>query len=139
MTPMPKRRRQPEAALQRTVLDHIAWRGQPNLFAMHYPVGGWRSPAVAAIFKSLGVVAGVPDVLIIYGGHCFALELKTARGRLTPTQIETQARMRTAGATVATAVELDAALEQLEQWGLLRSNVATRKASSLFAPYGARS
>ena len=139
MTPMPKRRQHLEQRLQKAVLEHLAWRGVHGLFAFHYPAGGWRSPVEAAIFKSLGVVAGIPDILIIYDGHCFALELKTARGRLTPTQAETQTKMRAAGATVATAVELDAALEQLEQWGLLRSNVAIWKASSLLASHGARS
>jgi hypothetical protein len=123
------RRKQPEAALQRAVLKHLAWRGVPGLFVFHYPAGGWRSPIEAAIFKSLGVVAGVPDILIIHCGHVFALELKTTHGRLTQTQIETQMRMRAAGATVGTAIEIDAALEQLERWELLRPDVSVRRAS----------
>lgn len=121
---MPRRR--PEQQLQKTVLEHLAWRGMRGLFAFHYPAGGWRSPVEAAIFKSLGVVAGIPDILIIHNGHCFALELKTAHGRLTQIQIETQARLRAAGATVATAIELDGALERLEEWGLLRSDISRR-------------
>jgi hypothetical protein len=114
------RRAYPEQQLQRAVLGHLAWRAMPGAWWCHYPAGGWRSPIEAAIFRSLGVVAGVPDLLIVYCGQLYALELKTAHGHLTQTQIETQRRMRTAGATVATAVELDAALERLEQWGLLR-------------------
>jgi hypothetical protein len=121
-------RRRPEQELQRAVLDHLAWRGVRNLFVCHYPAGGWRSPVEAAIFKSLGVVAGVPDLLIVCDGRCFALELKTAHGRLTPTQIDTQTRMRAAGAIVATAVEIDAALDILEGWGLLRPNVSNQLA-----------
>src|SRR5882757_7107326 len=104
-------RRRPEQQLQKAVLEHLAWRGVRNLFVCHYSAGGWRSPIEAAIFKSLGVVAGIPDIIIIHDGHCFALELKTAHGHLTPIQTETQQRMRAAGATVATAVEIDAALE----------------------------
>jgi hypothetical protein len=123
---MSSRRRQPEAQLQRAVLEHLRWRGVPGLFVFHYPAGGWRSPVEAAIFKSLGVVAGVPDLLIICDSRCFGLELKTGQGRLTPTQIDTQARMRAAGATVGTAIEIDAALKLLEQWGLLRSDVSKR-------------
>jgi hypothetical protein len=34
--------------------------------------------------------------------------------------------MRAAGATVATAVEIDAALAQLEQWQLLRPNISNQ-------------
>jgi hypothetical protein len=115
--------------LQKAVLEHLAWRGVRGVFAFHYPARGWRSAVEAAIFKSLGVVAGIPDIIIIYNGHCFALELKTEHGRLTPTQIETQTRMRAAGATVGTAVEIDAALEWLEEWGLLRSSREQRRAS----------
>jgi hypothetical protein len=122
-------RRRPEQQLQKAVLEHLAWRGGRGLFAFHYPAGGWRSPVEAAIFKSLGVIAGIPDIIVIHNGRCFALELKTAHGRLTPTQIDTQERMRTAGATVGTAVEIDAALERLEEWGLLRPSREQRRAS----------
>jgi hypothetical protein len=101
----------------------------PGLFVFHYPAGGWRSPVEAAIFKSLGVIAGIPDIIIIHDGHCYGLELKTEHGRLTQIQLETQERMRAAGATVSTAIELDAALEQLERWGLLRPDVSVRRAS----------
>lgn len=123
------RRQRPEQQIQKAVLEHLGWRGTPGIFAFHYPAGGWRSPVEAAIFKLLGVVAGVPDILILHDGHCFGLELKTEHGHLTGTEISTQERMRTAGATVATAVGLDAALEQLEQWGLLRPDVSVRRAS----------
>src|SRR5262249_19802389 len=126
---MSPHRRQPEAQLQRAVLEHLRWRGVPGLFVFHYPAGGWRSPVEAAILKSLGVIAGVPDVLIVYQGQLYALELKTVHRRLTATQAETQERLRAAGAIVATAVEIDAALERLEQWGLLRPNVSNQLAT----------
>ena len=70
-----------------------------------------------------------PDILILHEGRLFALELKTEHGRLTSNQLETQARMHKAGATVATAIELDAALEQLERWELLRPDISVRRAS----------
>jgi hypothetical protein len=111
------------------VLSHLAWRGVADLFVAHYPAGGWRSPTEAAIFRGLGTVPGVPDLLIVHAGHLYCLELKAAGGRLTDIQLATQARLRAAGATVATAVELDAALAQLEQWKLLRPDVSARRAS----------
>jgi hypothetical protein len=120
------KRRRPEQELQKAVLQHLAWRGARDIFVFHYPAGGWRSSAEAAIFKSLGVVAGIPVPLIIRNGHIFALKLKTADGHLTSTQIDTQEGMRAAGAAVGTAVEIDAALERLEQWGLLRPDVSMR-------------
>jgi hypothetical protein len=126
------RRHQPEAQLQRAVIDHLRWRGIPGLCAFHYPAGGWRSPIEARILKGLSVVAGIPDLLILHQGHLYGLELKTAHGRCgrrpTPTQVETQARMQAAGATVATAIGIGAAVERLEEWGLLRPNAANRLA-----------
>jgi hypothetical protein len=87
-------RRRPEQQLQRAVIDHIAWRAHPDAFAFHYPAGGWRSPIEAAILKSIGTIAGIPDIVI--------------------------ERLRRAGATVVTAFGLDQALAQLVRWDLLR-------------------
>jgi hypothetical protein len=112
-------RAQPEAAIQRAVFEHLAWRGVKGLFAFHPPNGGARRPIEAAILKGLGVVAGVPDVIIVNAGQVYGLELKREGGRLTPIQLETQQAMRTAGAHIATAAGIDAALAQLKQWGLL--------------------
>jgi len=113
-------RTRPEQDLQRSVSDHLQWRGVLKLFWCHYPAGGHRSPIEAKIFRSLGVVPGVPDLLLVQSSEPFALELKSEHGRLTPIQIETQDRMRVAGVTVATVAGIDAALKQLSEWELLR-------------------
>jgi hypothetical protein len=110
----------PEQGIQRAIVDHLRWRAVPGVFALHVPLGGYRRPIEAAIFKSIGVVAGVPDIIIIYGGQCFGLELKADRGRLTNVQRDVHERMREAGALVAVAHGIDAALAQLTEWRLLR-------------------
>jgi hypothetical protein len=114
------RRQRPEQVLQRSVIEHLRWRGQSNIFFMHHPAGGWRSPVEAMVLKGLGVTPGVPDILIIRDGKIFGLELKSENGRLTPTQIDCHERMRRAGATVGTAHGIDAALEWLEAHALLK-------------------
>ena len=81
--------RRPEQTLQRAVVEHLRWRGAAGLFAFHCPNGGWRSAIEARVFKSLGVIAGIPDLILIHGGQVFGLELKAEGGRLSPTQIET--------------------------------------------------
>jgi hypothetical protein len=43
MGPAVTRRRQPEVADQRAVIQHNAWRARPDVFAFHVPNGGWRS------------------------------------------------------------------------------------------------
>jgi hypothetical protein len=113
-------KRRPEQQLQRAVLEHLAWRGVPNLWWCHVPNGGYRTAVEAAIFKSLGLIPGVPDLLLVYRGQTYGLELKTQGGRLSPTQIATHEWMRQAGAIVETANGIDEALACLELWQLLR-------------------
>jgi hypothetical protein len=118
------RRAQPEQQIQKALFTHIRARAQPGVFAFHVPNGGYRRKTEAAIMKGLGVVAGVPDVICIYRGRVYALELKSERGRLSPKQSETIAALVRAGAYTCVATGLDEALKQLEQWQLLRGAIA---------------
>jgi hypothetical protein len=123
------RRARPEQQIQRAVLEHLAWRGVPGLWWCHVPNGGYRTAVEATIFKSLGLIPGVPDLLLVHGGRLYALELKVESGRLSPTQVETHERMRQAGAIVATAQGIDEALAWLELWQLVRRKATGRLAS----------
>jgi hypothetical protein len=113
-------RKHPEQAIQRAIFEHLAWRAVPDCFYFHVPNGGYRKSIEAAILKTLGVVAGIPDVLILHNGRCYALELKAEGGRATPKQLEAIAAMEAAGAYCAIAEGLDRALAVLTSWGLLR-------------------
>ena len=117
----------PEQQIQRAVFEHLAIRGAPAMFAFHPANGGWRSHVEAAILKGVGVRAGVPDIIAIKGGRCYALELKASGGRLTPVQRDAHAALVAAGATVAVAYGLDDALARLEAWGLLRGSCQGRR------------
>jgi len=121
---MRRGRARPEDKIQRAIFQHLKARKAPGTFAFHVPNGGKRKPIEAAILKGLGVVAGVPDIIAIRAGHAYGLELKAEDGRATVKQIETIAAMEKAGATVALAVGLDAAINQLEEWGLLTGKAA---------------
>jgi hypothetical protein len=116
--------RRPEDAIQRAVFQHLRARGAPNVFAFHPANGGYRKPVEAAILKGLGVVAGVPDVIAIHKGRCYAMELKAEGGRPTETQLATIAAMEAAGAFTAIAEGLNRALAILEAWGLLRGRAS---------------
>jgi hypothetical protein len=119
-----RRRRSPEATIQRAVFAHLRARGAPGVFAFAVPNGGYRKPVEAAILKGLGVVAGVPDVIVIHQGRVYGLELKTADGRTTDRQHETLDAMRRAGAYCCIAHGLDDAIITLEAWGLLRGRAS---------------
>jgi hypothetical protein len=71
----------------------------------HYPAGGWRSPREAAIFKSMGVQDGVPDLQLplACGGYVGGWwELKAGRNQLTPNQIDKHTLLRGFGHYVNT-------------------------------------
>lgn len=123
------RARVPEETIHRAVVDVLARAAMPDIAWTHMPAGEARAKGVAGKLKGMGVKAGWPDLLIVKGGRLYGLELKTEsgrgpaegrRGRLSPAQVAAHAVLRAAGAEVAVAYGLDAALDQLAHWGVLR-------------------
>jgi len=109
-----------ESTIQQTVVRHLKLRGIAGLVWFHPANGGARSKAEAGRFRAEGVVAGVPDLVLLAAGRAYFLELKADKGRLSPAQSDMQKRIAVAGGLVATAYGLDAALAQLATWGLIR-------------------
>jgi hypothetical protein len=109
-----------EQNIQQAICANLAVRAATGIFWWHHPAGGYRSRIEAAIMKSMGAKAGLPDVLILRGGQLYGIELKAPGGRLSPAQQACHEALKAAGAKVAGAIGLDKAIEQLEQWQLLR-------------------
>ena len=63
------RRQRPEQAIQRALIQHLGARGVAGLVYLHPANGGARSAVEGAIFKSLGVVPGAPDLLLWHEGR----------------------------------------------------------------------
>jgi len=116
--------RRPEQQAHQALVMHLRQRGVPGLVFLHPANGGWRRPVEAAIFKSLGVRAGAPDLLIYYAGRSYALELKAPGGKATENQLKFLDDLDAAGVITCISEGLDAALSVLEAWGLLRGAVA---------------
>lgn len=53
-----------EQVIQRAVCQHLRQRSANGVVWWHTPNGGRRSPIEAAIFKGLGVCAGVSDLIL---------------------------------------------------------------------------
>jgi len=117
---MSRRRQQPEAQIQRAIVQHYRARAAYGVFMFAVPNGGFRRKVEAAILQATGTVAGVPDTIWIKDGQVFALELKAPGGRPTESQLATIAEMERAGAYCCIAEGLDRALSVLVAWGLLR-------------------
>jgi hypothetical protein len=116
------RRARTEQAIQQAIFQHIQVRGVRGLVAFHVPNGGARRPIEARIFKSLGVRAGVSDLIAVHDAKVYALEIKAPGGRPTASQLEFIADMEAAGAHCCIAEGLDRALAVLEQWGILKGH-----------------
>jgi len=114
------RRAQPEQQVQRAVIDHLHWRARPGVWFCHLANGGARSRIESAIFRSLGVRPGAPDLLIVADGKAHFLELKAPGRKLSPTQTACHASLQRAGATVETADNIDTALAFLARMGVMR-------------------
>lgn len=110
-----------EEAIHRAVVGYLARAARRGVFWTHLPSGEARHPAVGGKLRGLGLKAGLPDLLLIRDGQAYGLELKRERGgRLSPAQRETQSRLREAGMVVATANGLDAAIDVLKLWEMVR-------------------
>lgn len=109
-----------EAQIQASIVRQLAHRAPKDCVWFHVPNGGSRHPIEARKLKGQGVMAGVPDLVIVHAGKIYGLELKSnRRGRLSRSQTGMHERMRAAGAQIATAWGVDEALDQLKAWGLL--------------------
>lgn len=123
--------KRPEQQMQRQVFAHIRARAFPGVFAFCVPNGVNSSARIGGIMKSMGVVAGVPDICIIHRATSHFLELKAGRNKPTQQQKDVMDMLALAGARVAVAHSLDEALYTLECWGILRRDHAAR--NTIFA------
>lgn len=111
--------RRPEQTLQRAVVQYLDAVLPATAWCFHAPNGGGRSKVEAAIFKGLGVRAGIPDICILYDGRAFWIELKAAKGRLSEAQERAHVRLWEAGCPVADARSLDDVRRLLvEEWAI---------------------
>ena len=119
---MPRQQR-PEQLLQQTVVKHLKLRASPGVCWFHVPLNkhgtGRKFHVQGAIAKSMGARAGVSDLIFLYKGKAFALELKAEKGRTTAEQDEFLMDWISAGGIGFVAKGLDKALKILECWGLL--------------------
>jgi hypothetical protein len=100
--------------------DHIKPRLVAGAVAFAIPNGGHRSKKAGGQIKKEGGAAGVPDIYVLHAGQSYFLEMKKPKGgRVSAEQKLMMARLVGAGAICAVACGLEAAIAQLERWGLL--------------------
>lgn len=108
-----------EAFVQEQVAATLRLQGKPGLLWWHTP-NNPRSAVSGARLRRWGMLKGVSDILILYKGTFYALELKTEKGAASKEQMEFWERVRENGGHATIAYGFEQALQRLRGWGVLR-------------------
>jgi hypothetical protein len=118
------RDRNAEARTQAAVVEWIRLVA-PDLIAFHVPNGGLRTKAEAARMKWVGVLAGVPDIVVLgLDGRCWLIEVKGPGGSLSPEQCVIRDRCVSMRIPFVVAKSIDDVRRAFEIWG-----IATRESA----------
>lgn len=122
--PSPTRPRAPrkpamsEDSLQRAVAQFLALALPYDAVWWHTPNEGKRGWQAQRAFRGGGGKAGVPDILIVWRGRAYFIELKVGRNALTDVQRAFHRDLTDAGCPVAVARSLEAVAELCVGWGI---------------------
>lgn len=116
------KKKQPEQELQKAVASYLRYQ-YPQLLWFHVPNGGKRSKVEGAIFKAMGVRAGVADILLFWEAERYltrmaAIELKAGSNSLEPTQKKFREDWIGAGGYYSVCRSIDDVKASLELWSV---------------------
>lgn len=106
-----------EDALQSSVVDYLRFVA-PDCVTFAVPNGGKRNKREAGRLKAAGVLAGVPDLVVVAPGQVIFMELKAPKEYAKKHQIEIHERLRAFGHTVAIVRSIDDARNTLRACGV---------------------
>ena len=117
-------RRAPEHSLQRAAVDYLAAAvGPPGVCregVLWHSIdhANARDARAGANRKARGVVAGIPDIVLVRAGRLHGLELKSRAGRLSDAQVAYRDALLAAGGDYVVARTLDDVAFALAGWGV---------------------
>lgn len=119
------KRANPEYALHCAVANFLAWALGPKIIWWHTPNQGNLDPRRAVFLKKMGLLAGVPDFLILTPDTLIFIEMKPEKGSLSPAQKTFHERAKALGYPCYVARSVERVQEILEQHGItLRARAA---------------
>jgi hypothetical protein len=112
------RDRNAEARIQAAIVEWIRLVA-PDLIAFHVPNGGYRTKAEAARMKWIGVLAGVPDLVLLgRDGKIWLIEVKAEGGALSADQRAIRDRCVALRIPYVVAKSIDDVRQAFEIWGI---------------------
>ena len=118
------RRVDPEAQLQKAVVQHLTLAGSPGMLFFKIPNEGKRSAAYGAEMKRQGLRPGAADLCICHAGRTFFLELKAKGEKPEAAQVQFSADALLAGCDYQWADNIDHALTVMHGWGVIERMVS---------------
>lgn len=111
-----KKTKRPERSLQIEIVKNLRKiLPYPEAYLTAFPAGGGGALR-GVLLKHMGLIPGFPDLLLIYRGEAYGMELKAEGGRLEPEQIAAHEALGRAGMDVRVVRSLDDAIETLREW-----------------------
>ena len=112
-----------EQAIHRQIVAGLRQVLPHGWIVAHIPNGGKRTQVEGAVFKALGVLPGMPDIVVLGADRqgsatAWFLEVKTDNGRLTEIQSLMHDKLKDIGFPVAVVRSWDEALKQARHWRL---------------------
>lgn len=111
-----------EDVIQADIIGLLKVAAIADLIYFHPANGGKRPISVARRLKDIGVVAGVPDLILIHPktGLTYFVEVKTEKGSLSKEQRSFRDRCLALGHPWALVRSRDQFQDVATEWGLLR-------------------
>lgn len=109
----------PEELLTARCADFLRLAAPPDLFFLHIPNEGQRHVVGHTILKAMGFVVGAPDLLLIFRGQVFVVEVKVHPKKPTADQLEVMRRVIEAGGRAAWIDNLNDFIRQVKAWGIV--------------------
>jgi hypothetical protein len=110
-----KWRKNPEAILQMQICNILSAFG---VFYFSVP-NERRNLKDMMRLKKMGLLSGIPDLIILHKGKTFFLELKSEKGTISDNQKIVQLRLCEMGYEVWTAYGYNQAIDILKKWGII--------------------
>lgn len=115
------KRSSPETSLQISIIQWLDL-ACPDVLSFHCPNGGARTVTEGAIFKQMGVRAGMPDIMMIWKGGQYteygAIELKAGKGKTSSSQDSMLSKMSGLGVKCAVCYSREDVIKYVKEWGI---------------------
>lgn len=106
-----------ERDIHLAVMNWVRLHPKISHLVLHYPNESKRSPSYGALLKKMGMRKGVSDLFIAianHGHHGAWIEIKTKKGKATPSQLVFLEDMRDQGYYIAITKGVDETIETLK-------------------------